>query len=384
MALLTDTALAERHPAPQADPRDHVESDHGERVELNGATPVDEAWEAIDGAPVVAIRFNAFNDGRGFSLAASLRARGYTGRLIAVGPLLPDQVGFLRRTGFDDIQSEAHQNSSRWTGDKGFSARYQPSRDGGRTAFQERASAARRAQVETLNAQLKDASPQEILAAAIAAFSGRIAMLSSFGAEAAAGLALVAEVDPATPVLFLDTKRHFPQTLSYKDRLVSKLGLTNVITLEPDPADEARLDPDETLYERDGLACCDIRKVKPLARGLNGYGALITGRKRYHGGDRAALQPFEFDGERVKVNPFALLSPEAFTALFQGYDLPAHPMVEQGYPSIGCWPCTAPAQGETGARAGRWAGQDRSECGIFDPKRAERAEQARRNVRQLI
>lgn len=346
---------------------------HAARTEIAAAAPPSEALRAAAGAQALDIRFASFKDGRGFSLAAMLRERGYTGELRAVGDILPDQLDMLQRSGFDAVLPDAGR-SARWTR-TGFSRAYQPDAAGGVPAYRARALAARRAKVDALNQRWRDASPLEIIAAAVEAFDGRIAMLSSFGTEAAAGLALLAQTSPDTPVLFLDTKRHFAQTLSYRDRLVETLGLTRVITLEPDREEEARLDADGRLHARDGQACCDLRKVKPLARGLAGYDAVITGRKRYHGGERERLDPFEFDGERVKVNPFAGLTPKAFAELFRGLGLPPHPLVEQGYPSVGCWPCTVPAQGEA-TREGRWADSERTECGIFDPARTERARRA--------
>lgn len=343
------------------------------RIELEGATPPGAALEAAGNHEAIDIRFASFKDGRGFSLAALLRERGFEGELRAVGDVLPDQLDLLQRSGFDSVLPDSGPGE-RWTR-PGFSSAYQPDARGGVPAYRRRALAARKAKAYALNQQYRDAAPEAIIAAAAQAFSGRIAMLSSFGTEAGAGLALLARVDRSIPVLFLDTKRHFAQTLSYRDTLVETLGLENLVTLEPDPQDETRLDGDQRLYRRDGDACCHIRKVKPLAKGLAGYDALITGRKRYHGGERQALDPFEFDGERVKVNPFVSLSAKEFTELFRSLDLPAHPLLEQGYPSVGCWPCTAPAEGE-GTREGRWAGTGRSECGIFDPARTERARRA--------
>lgn len=343
------------------------------RIEIEAATPLSGALEAASDHAAIDIRFSSFKDGRGFSLATTLRQHGFAGELRAVGDILPDQIDALQRTGFDAVLPDRGAGN-RWTR-PGFTHAYQPDAAGAEPAYRRRPLAARKAKADALNQHYRGASPEQIIAAAVEAFDGRIAMLSSFGTEAGAGLALLARVSPATPVLFLDTKRHFAQTLSYKDRLIETLGLKTVITLEPDPEDEASLDADQRLHARDGEACCDIRKVKPLARGLAGYDALITGRKRYHGGERAALDPFEFDGERVKVNPFAGLSPRQFSDLFRTLNIPPHPLLEQGYPSVGCWPCTAPAQGEA-TRDGRWAESDRSECGIFDPARTERARRA--------
>lgn len=357
--------------------RDGVVDLHPTDIELDGATPPEAALAAASDARRIAIRFSGFKDGRGFSLAALLRQSGYQGRLDAVGPLLPDQETDLRRAGFDRVLSDRAEPAPR-AGHNGAPYIYQPdpgAPSGRAPAWRRRALEARRLTAEALAAQLDGAEPDAILAAAVDQYGGRIAMLSSFGAEAALGLALLAEVAPDTPVLFLDTKRHFPQTLRYRDQLIDRLGLRNVQLLEPDADEAAREDADGLLYERDGPACCDLRKVRPLARALDPFDALITGRKRYHGGQRGQLPAAEFDGERVKINPLAFLSPEAVADRFRALDLPRHPLTEDGYASIGCWPCTAPADAP-GSRAGRWAGQDRDECGIFDPAREARARRA--------
>ena len=110
---------------------------------------------------------------------------------------------------------------------------------------------------------------------------GPVALVSSFGAESAVLLALVAEAAPATPVIFLDTLRHFGETLRYRDKLVAQLGLEDVRSVRPDPDEIARRDPDLLLFQRDPDACCALRKVEPLERALSGFGGWITGRKRF-------------------------------------------------------------------------------------------------------
>ncbi len=347
-------------------------------LELTGDISPVEAEQAVRGVPRVNIRFSGFKDGRGFSLAALLRRAGYKGELRAVGPLLHDQVDDLKRMGFDTVEIERRDSPARIRNTGGMNSIYQP--DPGAplnraSAMHQRAVTIRKARAETLAAQTEGASPEEILRVATAEYGGRIAMLSSFGAEAALGLALVADIAPDTPILFMDTGQHFPQTLTYRNRLMEHLGLTNLRTLKPAADQVEAEDPGGDLYLTDGLACCDLRKVRPLAAALDSYDALITGRKRYHGGERGQLAAIGFDGERVKINPFAFLSREAVAERYKALDLPRHPLIENGYASIGCWPCTAPAM-EPGSREGRWTGQDRKECGIFDPARARRAKRA--------
>ena len=346
-------------------------------VLITASQAPEEALRFAATADCIDIVFDTFKDGRGFSLAALLRRSGFSGELRAVGPLLPDQEDALRRVGFDAVVSERIDAGGR--GERlGFASVYQsdPGRDGRAPAYRQRALTMRQAQAQALAEDLEGAAPDIILKRAFDVYGGRIAMLSSFGAEAALGLKFLADAAPDTPVLFLDTHRHFPQTLSYRDRLVARFGLRDVRVIEPDAAEAATEDADNQLYARDSLACCALRKVRPLERALEPFDAVITGRKRHHGGARSAVKAVEFDGERVRINPLAFLSAEDIAHGFKALDLPRHPLVAEGYASIGCWPCTAPT-GDTGSRDGRWAGQDRSECGIFDAAQIERAHRAK-------
>jgi phosphoadenosine phosphosulfate reductase len=194
--------------------------------------------------------------------------------------------------------------------------------------------------------------------------AGRTAVVSSFGAESAVLLHLVAQVDPATPVIFLNTGKLFGETLRYRDRLQDVLGLTDIRSIAPHPADRAAKDPDGTLWSRDTDACCNFRKVIPLKQALAGFDAQITGRKRFQTKDRAAMQPVEYFEGRFRFNPLAdwtLADLEAYTI---EHNLPRHPLVEDGYPSIGCMPCTRRVAAGESYRDGRWAGLDKDECGI--------------------
>lgn len=195
-------------------------------------------------------------------------------------------------------------------------------------------------------------------------YPGRIALVSSFGADSAVLLHMVAQIDRATPVVFVDTKQLFPETLAYRDQLVEHLGLTNLITQKPDPATLAHSDKDDFLWASDPDQCCDIRKTQPLAAALEGYEAWITGRKRFQAGTRAALPFFEAEGDRVKVNPLAGWSAKMLLDYLAQKNLPRHPLVAKGYPSIGCLPCTSPVRPGEDERAGRWRGRGKVECGI--------------------
>ena len=200
-------------------------------------------------------------------------------------------------------------------------------------------------------------------------FKGRIALVSSFGTESALLLALTAEIDPALPVLFLDTGKHFGETLRYRQQLIERLRLTNVQTLTPDPTTLDHADPQGILWRDDPDACCQVRKVVPLAGGLARFDAWITGRKRYHGGLRADLPLIEADGGRLKINPLATFDRDRIEAELARRGLPRHPLENDGFLSIGCMPCTARAT-EADRRSGRWAGKGKTECGIHLPRTA--------------
>jgi phosphoadenosine phosphosulfate reductase len=198
-------------------------------------------------------------------------------------------------------------------------------------------------------------------------FAGRIAVVSSFGADSAMLLALVAEIDPATPVLFLDTQKHFPETLAYRDQLARRLGLTGARDIPPDPVELANNDPDGELHRWLPDDCCAVRKVAPLERALAGFDAWVTGRRRGQSRTRAALPFMESVDGRTKFNPLADWSAERIVAELARRNLPRHPLVTRGYGSIGCAPCTRAVKPGEESRAGRWAGQGKSECGIHRP-----------------
>ena len=201
--------------------------------------------------------------------------------------------------------------------------------------------------------------------------AGEVAVVSSFGAESAVLLHLVSRIDPAIPVLFLETGKHFPETLAYRDMLAKLLGLTGLRNLIPAPAAIAAKDQSGLRWSYDPDGCCEIRKVQPLARALGTFDATITGRKAFQSSTRAALPRFEIDSSdamgRLKINPLIDWSAEMIAAYIAEHNLPAHPLVAEGYPSIGCSPCTSRvAQGED-PRAGRWRGWEKVECGIHVP-----------------
>jgi phosphoadenosine phosphosulfate reductase len=211
----------------------------------------------------------------------------------------------------------------------------------------------------------RHASTREFLRAAITeTYSGRIALVSSFGIEAAVLLHLVASIDRATPILFIDTLKLFPETLRYRDLLTARLGLRDVRTIRPDPARIALDDPAGDLWLRDPDRCCALRKVGPLDLALQGFDAWINGRKRFQGGARTALAAVERIDGRVKLNPLADWSVEDIDGYFATYNLPRHLLEADGFKSVGCMTCSAPTLPGEDRRAGRWRGRNKTECGI--------------------
>jgi phosphoadenosine phosphosulfate reductase len=210
-------------------------------------------------------------------------------------------------------------------------------------------------------------------------FSHSIALLTSFGADAGLMLALIAEVDPATPVLFLDTGKHFPETLDYGRTLQQHFGLTNLRWLAPDPVLIGHHDSEGKLWSIQPNRCCWLRKVEPLNRALETMGilALITGRKRYQTSERSAMETIELDENSVfRINPLAYWSKEQQAEEMEKRNIPPHPLVAKGYKSIGCAPCTLPVAEGQDERAGRWAhtvgieDEQKAECGIHIPAAA--------------
>lgn len=194
---------------------------------------------------------------------------------------------------------------------------------------------------------------------------GRVALVSSFGAESVVLLHLVSVIAPETPVLFIDTRMLFAETLDYQRRLAESLPLCDIRTIRANPLKVDFDDPDGTLHRFNTDSCCALRKVEPLERALAGFDGWITGRKRFQNSERGALSLFEAEEDRrIKVNPLAHWGREDLEDYIVNNRLPRHPLVAKGYPSIGCAPCTSPVAPGEDPRAGRWRGSRKSECGI--------------------
>lgn len=230
-------------------------------------------------------------------------------------------------------------------------------------------------QSQALDRALRSASPAEVIEAALKTVGReKLALVSSFGTESAALLKVMADVDPAISVVFLDTGWLFEETLAYRDTLIATLGLRDVRSVKPLEENLSQEDPDRDLWFSDPDACCRIRKVEPLQRALAPFSAWINGRKRFQGGLRAEMAVVEDDGAKLKFNPFANLEREDIEAIYALAKLPPHPLLASGYLSVGCMPCSSRAAPGEDARAGRWRGRAKTECGIHTSKTSWKAD----------
>ncbi len=219
-------------------------------------------------------------------------------------------------------------------------------------------------ELASLRAEAADLDASGLIRLATRAFPGRVGVISAFAAESVVLLHLVARVDPATPVLFLNTGKLFGETLRYRDRLQDVLGLTDIRAIGPHPDDRNAIDPEGTLWSRDPDACCRFRKVVPLSRALSNFDAILTGRKRFQTVTRAGMDKVELVEGRFRFNPLFDWDLPALMRYIEDNSLPKHPLLNDGYPSIGCMPCTRRVAAGEEYRAGRWSGLDKDECGI--------------------
>ncbi|MGQ3486058.1 phosphoadenylyl-sulfate reductase [Roseovarius pacificus] len=221
--------------------------------------------------------------------------------------------------------------------------------------------------VATLNDRYRHHSATAVLEHALHdPDAGKLALVSSFGAESVVLLHMVSVARRDTPVIFIDTQMLFAETLVYQQELAERLDLRDLRIIRAADTALQRQDPDGTLHKTAPDACCALRKTEPLQRALDGFGGWITGRKRFQGSTRSRLEFFEAEEGtgRIKVNPLAHWAPEDLRTYMEENRLPRHPLVARGYPSIGCAPCTTRVNDGEDPRSGRWRGQDKTECGI--------------------
>ena len=224
------------------------------------------------------------------------------------------------------------------------------------------------ADADALNARFRGMDTQTMLRVLFAEeVLGKIAVVSSFGTESAVLLHLVAQADRSIPIIFVDTLKMFPETLEYRETLISRFGFTDSRVVTPNPDVLAARDEKGLRWSFDPDGCCDIRKVEPLARAKQGLDAWVSGRKAFQSVTRQNLPRFEIEDGRLKINPLGDWTKEDLEVYFAEHDLPRHPLEEQGYLSIGCEPCTSKVLPGEDPRAGRWRGWDKVECGIHTP-----------------
>ena len=211
------------------------------------------------------------------------------------------------------------------------------------------------AELEEPAARLEAADPMEIIEWAVKRFPAQVALAASF--QDAALLDMAVRVDPSIEVIFLDTEFHFPETLAYVERLRRRYDLNLVVTHPAVALDE---------FPCGSSQCCEVRKVAPLAKALLGHKAWITGLKRVDTPERAEAPVIAWDPRRhmAKVNPVAAWDDDDVDEYVASHELPRHPLNYVGYVSIGCAPTTVPVPEGHHPREGRWAGSDKTECGL--------------------
>ena len=223
-------------------------------------------------------------------------------------------------------------------------------------------------EVKELNKEFHKSSPEEIIRKSHNLFKDKIVYISSFGIESAIILHMISQIDKNFPIALLNTNFLFKQTLGYKNKLIKRLNLKNFIEIFPDNSNLQKDDPNNNLWKSDVEKCCELRKVKPLNKFLKKYNAWISGRKSYQGGERFDVQPFEFNNGKVVVNPLANFEKKLVLLYFNNNNLPKHPLVEEGYLSVGCTHCTFKPKNIEDPRSGRWINQTKTECGIHYKK----------------
>ena len=348
-----------------------LESNAESSVRLAADVDLELVKPRLSGLQTIIVDFPAYADGRGFSIARQLRNRyGFKGELVAAGPLIPDQYVYALQCGFDAVKVDpdtyAKQDAQEWrdaldafdlTYQRGYAVHNGPAQN----VFDARR--AKRAQ--KMVDQYKGLSAEGALTQALTEdFKDNIVLSSSMGIDSAVLLHMISKINPNMPILFLETKKHFTETLAYRDTLAKTLGLTNVQSLTPDEIEVASEDAADILYKTNKDACCDLRKVRPLERVVNTYAARITGRKRYQTRTRRNMDILEEGDNQFTLNPLAFWTAKDVTAYMRKYNLPVHPLLKLGYLSIGCAPCTTKVEPGEDPRAGRWRETEKDECGI--------------------
>lgn len=346
-------------------------SNRGEGLKLSNDVDLKKIALRLNNVKVITVDFPSFADGRGFSIARELRKKyNYEGLLIADGPLIPDQYIYALQCGFDavkvDHETYDRQSESDWfeamdrfrlTYQRGYAMHNGPEMN----VFDARGTSI---QPEREHDPYYGLSAEMTIKRAMEEFGDELVLASSMGVDSAVLLHLASQVNPNIKVVFLDTQKHFRETLHYRDMLVQDLGLKNLENITPNENDIAKHDVDGELYKSNPDLCCSLRKVDPLANALGKYKARITGRKRYQTPERGEMPIYEVGSKMIKINPLAYWSAKDISAYMRKHDLVPHPMLSLGFLSIGCQPCTTRVADGEDPRAGRWRNFDKTECGI--------------------
>jgi phosphoadenosine phosphosulfate reductase len=214
---------------------------------------------------------------------------------------------------------------------------------------------------------LEHAAPQEVLEWAVDAYGEGLTLSVSFGgAEGVVLLDMLSRITDRVRVFTLDTGFLFPETVKFREELMRRYGLSLEVVRPKLNITQQAARIGERLYAFDPDACCRMRKVEPLERALEGYSAWVTGIRRDQTAERRDTPVVGWE-ERfgvVKVAPLARWSVGQVDEYVRRHDLPLNPLLEKGYRSIGCVPCTRPVEHGEDARAGRWAGTEKTECGL--------------------
>jgi phosphoadenosine phosphosulfate reductase len=221
-------------------------------------------------------------------------------------------------------------------------------------------------QIPVINRLLEGAAPQRVLRWAVAEFHPRLTMATAFGAEGCCLIHMLAEIEPGVRIFNLETGYQFPETLELRERLRERYGIEVELVRPELSAAEYEARHGGPLYDRRPDQCCDDRKIVPLRRALAGHDAWVTAIRGDQTSDRALAQVVQSDAKfgLVKVNPLLNWTRRDVWAFLSAHGVPYNPLHDRGYPSIGCWPCTAAVDEGQHERAGRWAGTNRKECGL--------------------
>ena len=217
--------------------------------------------------------------------------------------------------------------------------------------------------------RLESALPEDILACAVARYFPRLTMATAFGPEGCVILHLLSELEPRVHVFNLDTGYQFPETLALRDRIADRYGIEVELRRPELNVRQYEAVHGGPMYHRDPDRCCFDRKVQVLLEAVRGMDAWMSGIRRDQSPDRAAKPILDWDKKfkLVKVSPLARWTKKDVWDMIARHDIPYNPLHDQGFPSIGCWPCTRSVSRGDDERAGRWSGTAKTECGLHTP-----------------